>query len=311
MEMGNKRFDYSQWGTSRTYRIQSAESTKGISPAQLLLCLIFSLALTGCGARKVRINTTTTSSKVQANSKADQNRQGKESKPPSKTIKNQFQYNPKQSTAERIAHYIEIFSPVAQKEMSEFRIPASITLAQGLLESGNGSGRLAREANNHFGIKCHKDWSGKRIYHDDDRKGECFRFYQNPFTSYRDHSLFLSRRSRYAFLFELNPTNYKAWARGLKKAGYATDPQYPQKLIRLIERYQLDRFDKKVKMKKRTSLPTVQYRPSKKNHTVQKGDTLYSIARQYEIPVKELVRINKIKNNTIYPGQELTLPQLD
>ena len=96
-----------------------------------------------------------------------------------------------------------------------------------------------------------------------------------------------------------------------EESRYATDPQYPQKLIRLIERYQLDRFDKKVKMKKRTSLPTVQYRPSKKNHTVQKGDTLYSIARQYEIPVKELVRINKIKNNTIYPGQELTLPQLD
>ena len=123
--------------------------------------------------------------------------------------------------------------------------------------------------------------------------------------------MFLTERSRYAFLFDLNPTNYKAWARGLKKAGYATDPKYPQKLIRLIERYQLDRFDKKVKIKKRTAVAKVKYRASTEHHTVQKGDTLYSIARQYEIPVKELIRVNKIKNNTIYPGQELTLPQLD
>jgi flagellum-specific peptidoglycan hydrolase FlgJ len=266
--------------------------------------------LTGCGVRKVRIKENTLS-KTQSTPKAEQKAQGKTSKPSVKTAKNQFQYNPKQSTAERIAYYIEVFSPVAQKEMAEFRIPASITLAQGLLESGNGSGRLAREANNHFGIKCHSDWNGKRIYHDDDRKGECFRVYQNPFTSYRDHSLFLTERSRYAFLFDLNPTNYKAWARGLKKAGYATDPNYPQKLIRLIERYQLDRFDKKVKIKKRTAVAKVKYRASKEHHTVQKGDTLYSIARQYEIPVKELIRVNKIKNNTIYPGQELTLPQLD
>jgi len=102
--------------------------------------------------------------------------------------------------------------------MKIYGIPASITLAQGILESGMGYGRLATEGNNHFGIKCHKDWAGKRIYHDDDRKGECFRVYKDPKTSYRDHSLFLKDRSRYAFLFDIKTSNYKAWAKGLKKA---------------------------------------------------------------------------------------------
>ena len=138
--------------------------------------------------------------------------------------------------------YIEKYSYLAIKEMKEFRIPASITLAQGILESGNGESRLATEGNNHFGIKCH-NWEGEEIYADDDEENECFRKYKKVEDSYRDHSLFLSKRGRYSFLFELNITDYKAWAKGLKKAGYATSPTYAEKLISLIERYNLQKFD--------------------------------------------------------------------
>ena len=128
--------------------------------------------------------------------------------------------------------------------MNRYGIPASITLAQGILESGNGESRLATEGNNHFGIKCHDNWNGKTIMADDDKKGECFRKYRKIKESYRDHSLFLTENKRYSFLFELKKTNYKAWAKGLKKAGYATNPKYPTLLIDLIEKYDLSRFDK-------------------------------------------------------------------
>ena len=138
--------------------------------------------------------------------------------------------------------YIAQWKNTAIEQMELHRIPASITLAQGLLESGNGNSTLARKSNNHFGIKCHSDWSGKRVYHDDDAKGECFRKYRDAADSYHDHSIFLKKR-RYEFLFDLRPTDYKGWARGLKKAGYATDPKYPSKLIDLIERYNLHEFD--------------------------------------------------------------------
>lgn len=139
--------------------------------------------------------------------------------------------------------YIEQFAPLAVEEMYRSGIPASITLAQGLLESRYGQSELAVEGNNHFGIKCHNNWSGKKMYHDDDLKGECFRKYPSPEHSYRDHSDFLRYRERYAFLFDLEITDYKAWAYGLKKAGYATDPQYPAKLIKLIEEYSLYEYD--------------------------------------------------------------------
>jgi hypothetical protein len=139
--------------------------------------------------------------------------------------------------------YIEMWKEVAVQKMKEHGIPASITLAQGLLESGNGNSMLAREANNHFGIKCHSDWTGPRVYHDDDRKNDCFRKYKDAAQSFEDHSKFLMR-PRYAALFELKPTDYKGWAHGLRKAGYATDPNYPKKLIDLIERYRLHDLDK-------------------------------------------------------------------
>ena len=141
--------------------------------------------------------------------------------------------------------YIERYSVIAVSEMYRSGVPASITLAQGLLESGYGRSELAVKSNNHFGIKCHNGWQGGKVYHDDDAKGECFRKYDDPEDSYRDHSDFLRYRDRYKFLFDYKVTDYKAWAYGLKKAGYATDPAYPAKLIKLIEDYALYEYDKK------------------------------------------------------------------
>lgn len=141
-------------------------------------------------------------------------------------------------------NYIAKYSSAAVAEMDRCGIPASITLAQAILESGNGESRLAVEGKNHFGIKCHSNWNGKTIIEDDDEKGECFRKYSKVSESYRDHSLFLTQRGRYSFLFEYQKTDYKKWAKGLKKAGYATNPKYPTLLIDLIERYDLTRFDK-------------------------------------------------------------------
>ena len=215
----------------------------------------------------------------------------------------------KLSVVEKINNYIAAFSTVAIEEMKMYDIPASISLAQGILESGMGYSRLAVEANNHFGIKCHSEWEGKRIYHDDDEKGECFRVYKDPRTSYRDHSLFLTSRSRYNLLFDLKIDDYKGWAKGLKKAGYATDPKYSNKLINLIERYSLDRFDIKKKMKRKNKhLEVVQQPTKKKVHLVQKGDTLYSISKKYKVDIKSLVQENQLENTTIFLGQNLIIP---
>ena len=137
--------------------------------------------------------------------------------------------------------YINKFKSIAKDEMKTYNIPASITLSQGILESGNGLSRLASEANNHFGIKCHSSWIGETILYDDDEDDECFRKYSNAEESYRDHSLFLTTRGRYSDLF--NSMNYKKWARGLLKAGYATNPDYDKLLIDIIEKYSLDKFD--------------------------------------------------------------------
>jgi flagellum-specific peptidoglycan hydrolase FlgJ len=200
------------------------------------------------------------------------------------------------------ADYIAFFKPIAIDEMNQYGIPASITLAQGVLESASGKGRLALEANNHFGIKCH-DWKGKRIYHDDDRAQECFRKYDHPRSSYRDHSLFLANRKRYAGLFKLKKTNYKGWAKGLRKAGYATDPKYAKKLIALIERYELYRFDKKSKHRKSKSTSTTAL-----TYTVKKGDTLYSLAQRYNTSVESIKLYNKLKTNDLYLGQSLLIP---
>jgi LysM repeat protein len=139
------------------------------------------------------------------------------------------------------SEYIDKWKDEAIRQMREHGIPASITLAQAILESGDGNSQLARDANNHFGIKCH-GWNGKKVYHDDDRRQECFRKYKTAHQSFEDHSLFL-KRSRYAFLFDYKITDYKRWSKGLKKAGYATNPRYPDLLIRLIEENGLAAYD--------------------------------------------------------------------
>jgi len=148
-----------------------------------------------------------------------------------------------QYTEADIHKYIEMHKEMAIKKMVEYKIPASITLGQGIYESAAGTSRLAREANNHFGIKCHKEWTGDTIKHDDDALQECFRKYKATEESYNDHSLFLTTRQRYANLFKLDIMDYKAWSHELKAAGYATNPQYAERLISLIERFDLARQD--------------------------------------------------------------------
>ena len=190
--------------------------------------------------------------------------------------------------------YVKYYSSIAMDEMVQFGIPASITLAQGILESGAGKGRLAVQANNHFGIKCH-DWNGKKIYHDDDEEQECFRKYDNPEYSYRDHSLFLTNRVRYSFLFDFKRDDYKQWAKGLKKAGYATDPKYPQKLIDLIERYELYKYDNIVLKKKN------------RQYKVRRGDTLYSISEKFNMSVSSIKRLNNLQDDDLTIGQTIII----
>ncbi|MGI9547734.1 MAG: glucosaminidase domain-containing protein [Flavobacteriaceae bacterium] len=205
-----------------------------------------------------------------------------------------------------VEEYIDTFSEIAKAEMIDYGIPASITLAQGILESGFGQSELVLKTNNHFGIKCHNGWDGAFAYHDDDSKGECFRKYNHPMYSFRDHSIFLSSRSRYSTLFDLRKDNYKGWAKGLKKAGYATDPRYPQKLISFIERYDLNRFDREV-IRNGVAVK----RPPRKfdltTYKVQQGDTLYSISRRYYISVEEIMKLNKLNDSTISIGQKLVI----
>ena len=205
-----------------------------------------------------------------------------------------------------IEEYIETFSEIAKAEMVAYGIPASITLAQGILESGFGKSELVLKTNNHFGIKCHNGWDGDFDYHDDDEKGECFRKYNHPMYSFRDHSIFLSSRSRYAALFDLRRDNYKGWAKGLRAAGYATDPRYPQKLISFIEKYDLNKYDRQVLrggMAAKAPLKKFDYT----THQVKKGDTLYSISRRYYTSVEEIMRLNKLNDSTISVGQKLMI----
>lgn len=230
------------------------------------------------------------------------------------------------------ADYVSMWSNVAVEHMLTYRIPASITLAQGLLESGNGNSPLATEANNHFGIKC-SDWTGEKIYFDDDAKGECFRKYPNATESYLDHSLFLTKKPRYAGLFQFPVDDYKSWAKGLKKAGYATHPEYAEKLIDLIERLKLYEYDDKTAPEnngtellannaakenaksKSKSKETSSNKPVSsmkidetclkyENHTIKqnknevkfiiarKGDTYYKIAQEFDLGMWQMYKYN-------------------
>lgn len=204
-------------------------------------------------------------------------------------------------------NYILLYAEIAKDQMRKSKIPASITLAQGILESGSGRGRLAVEANNHFGIKCH-GWKGAKIYHDDDRSQECFRKYERAESSYKDHSEFLTGRRRYADLFKLKPDDYKGWARGLKKAGYATDRKYPQKLISLIERYKLYKYDEEVLGKKNEQVEIVPVNSGVVRYIVEKGDTLYSLAKRYNTSVEAIKELNNLNSNDLALGQEIMIP---
>jgi LysM repeat protein len=218
--------------------------------------------------------------------------------------------------------YIERFQGIAVREMNKYGIPASITLAQGLLESGNGNSSLAVQANNHFGIKCNSDWKGKTIYKDDDAVGECFRVYSSPEESYRDHSEFLLRK-RYAALFQLDRNDYTGWAHGLKKAGYATNPKYAELLISLIERYDLQQYDRgetvlaKEKREEKVMEEVISNIPDEKKiaeakppvsikiYEVKAGETLYAISRKFGLTAEELRTLNGLESEKLNIGQLL------
>ncbi|MCG9791279.1 glucosaminidase domain-containing protein [Flavobacterium algicola] len=201
--------------------------------------------------------------------------------------------------------YVDQYKGVAMSNMKKYGIPASIILAQGILESGAGRSELAADANNHFGIKCHNNWLGETIYHDDDKRQECFRKYRNPADSYEDHAVFLTSGSRYASLFNLKKDDYEGWAKGLRAAGYATDTRYPSKLITYIETYDLSQYDAQVLG--RNYSPTSTKRGNNNTHEVEKGDTLYSISKRYNVSVDDLIRKNNLSDNTISIGQKLKI----
>ncbi|QBZ96625.1 glucosaminidase domain-containing protein [Flavobacterium sangjuense] len=211
------------------------------------------------------------------------------------------------ATTEMVLAYIENYKSVAKDNMIRTGIPASITLGQAILESGAGTGPLSVQANNHFGIKCHKEWTGPSIKYTDDEENECFRKYNQPSESFKDHSYFLTSRPRYAELFEFQKDDYKSWAYGLKAAGYATDTKYPDKLIGLIEKYQLGRFDAEVLGKDYVPVVNkpIAYNSDVQKYTVVKGDSLYSISKKFNISIDELKRKNNLTDNTISLGQSV------
>lgn len=224
--------------------------------------------------------------------------------------------------------YIATYHPVAIAQMERYNIPASITLAQGLLESGAGTSKLTEKSNNHFGIKADKSWKGRRTSAMDNGRMCYFRAYDNAMESYEDHSKFLANRSHYAFLFDLKKTDYKAWARGLKKAGYAEDPAYPSKLINLIERYELYKYDTQstrsstkytigtgsalaANVAGRISMGGTRpiYRANELMYIIaDTGDTFKSLAKETGVSRRKLIKYNDLyKNYAIKAGDIIYL----
>jgi len=197
--------------------------------------------------------------------------------------------------------YVENYSSYAIQNMRMYRIPASITLAQGILESGSGKSELARKSNNHFGIKCGSHWSGGKTYHDDDAKNECFRAYKSVLDSYNDHSKFLTSNNRYSNLFTLQIDDYRSWAKGLSKAGYATNPNYASRLISIIEDLKLYSFDEGIKHPR----PMKEYASSQghKVHSLndlnivkaKNGDTYYKLAKRFGLTLRQIHKYNNTK----------------
>ncbi|MCF6278732.1 MAG: glucosaminidase domain-containing protein [Flavobacteriaceae bacterium] len=260
---------------------------------KISILLIASLFLASCGSKR---KTTTTKKPAKKEVIID--------KPTNETP---IKITPTIGIVSAKQKYINTYSNLAMEEMKLYKIPASIKLAQGILESSSGKSQLSARSNNHFGIKCHKGWKGGKTYHDDDEKGECFRVYKHPSYSFRDHSLFLYGRKRYMNLFRLKITDYKGWAKGLQKAGYATDKKYPKKLIKIIEENRLYEYDALALGKTVDEIKV----KSKDSHIVKKGDTLYSISRKYKLSVAKLKEINGIDNNDISIGQKLYLTSLE
>ena len=220
---------------------------------------------------------------------------------------------------QRYQQYIDQYKDIAIEQMLKWKIPASITLAQGILESGAGSSELTRKGNNHFGIKCH-GWKGRTTYHDDDLKGECFRAYDSAYESYEDHSRFLATGQRYRSLFSLKITDYRGWAKGLKAAGYATNPQYAQRLIDLIQLYKLYELDKAKDYDKFMARHTKEQATSgqplhvmkiyNKNYYIiaRQGDTFRLIGEEIGISYKKIAKYNERgKNDPITPGEIIWL----
>ncbi|MDD6209249.1 MAG: glucosaminidase domain-containing protein [Bacteroidales bacterium] len=205
--------------------------------------------------------------------------------------------------------YFEQYKDIAIEHMRQYKIPASIILAQGVLESGAGKSKLARESNNHFGIKCHSDWNGKKTYHDDDYRNECFRKYKRAEDSYLDHSLFLVKRPRYACLFELDIRDYKGWARGLQRCGYATDKAYANKLIKIIEDHELYRYDSGKsgsKKKNKSSNETIRFGKALAVYKAsngliyvhaRQGDSFKTIADELGFKERSLAKYNEVPSD--------------
>lgn len=201
--------------------------------------------------------------------------------------------------------YVNQYKDIAIEQMQRYRIPASITLAQGLLESGAGRSELTRNSNNHFGIKCNNGWTGRRTYHDDDQRNDCFRVYDNAFESYEDHSKFLANNQRYRSLFNLKTTDYRGWAKGLKAAGYATNPIYAEKLIEIIQLYKLYQYDTAKGydhfMAERTKVPETDaaalhaIKIFNKNYYLiaRRGDTYKSIGKEVGISYRKIAKYNE------------------
>ncbi|RRA95356.1 glucosaminidase domain-containing protein [Paenimyroides viscosum] len=266
----------------------------------------------GNGDNKKKVVVKTTSAIKKENTPIAETKPAKTVKPllekdDSETLIATSKVNVSKNTVE---DYINLYSGAAMQSMRTYGIPASIKLAQGILESGSGNGTLCRTANNHFGIKCKEEWTGETVSHTDDAPNECFRKYTTAIESYNDHSEFLANRVYYKNLFTLDKKDYTAWAKGLKKAGYATDPRYPQKLISIIERYKLYEYDQKVLgsdyqfvANKTEEVVATNYGAQAQTYTVQAGDTLYGICQKFNSSVDYIKQLNQLNTNTLSVGQ--------
>lgn len=273
---------------------------------RIFIIVILGLMVVSCGSKKKIVtkkkNASHRTERVVVKTKTDDSKS--EAETPSEIVVNPAD---RKTFANSTEEYISNYSGIAKEEMRRYKIPASITLAQGILESSSGQGRLAVEGNNHFGIKCH-EWTGDKIYHDDDARQECFRKYKQAKESFEDHSAFLTGRGRYAKLFQLDIDDYEGWAKELRAAGYATDRKYPDKLIGLIERFDLQKYDEEViGSPRRERIKPTERITEVSTHEVVKGDTMFSLSKKYNLTIEELQRLNGMRNNDLKLGQLLIL----